>query len=61
MTEAWKEPVAAEVEDLLRRTGTYDVLAGQVVNIADRRGWDAMTSDPERLRRLDPDLRSTLL
>ena len=56
-----EEPVAVEVEELLERTGTYDVLAGHVVHLAGRRGWEAMTSDPGRLRRLDPDLGVTLL
>jgi hypothetical protein len=55
------EPVAAEVEHLLERTGVYDVLAGHVVHTATRRGWDAMTSDPGRLRRLEPDIGLTLL
>lgn len=55
------EPVAAAVEELLERTGTYDALAGHVVHIAARRGWPAMTSDPGRLRRLDPDVELTLL
>ena len=55
------EPVAAAVEELLERTRTYDVLAGHVVHVAGRRGWPAMTSDPERLRRLDPDIELPLL
>jgi hypothetical protein len=39
----------------------YDVPAGHVVHTATRRGWDAMTSDPGRLRRLEPDIGLTLL
>ncbi|MCD2191641.1 PIN domain-containing protein [Actinomycetospora soli] len=56
-----EEPVAAEVEQLLDHVGLFDVLAGHVVHIAKRRGWEAMTADSGRLRRIDPDLPLTLL
>ena len=39
-----------------RRTedGTFDPLASWVTGTARARGWSVLTSDPDRLRRLDP-------
>jgi len=47
---------AAAVEQLLDTSGTVDVLAGWVVHACRQRGWPALSTDPGRLRRIDPDL-----
>ena len=49
------------VETILEAAGTFDVLAGQVVHLAQQRGWPALTDAPDRLRRLAPDLEIDLL
>lgn len=38
-----------------------DVLAGHVVHIARTRGWPVLTTDPDRLRRLDASVEVQLL
>jgi len=45
---------AAAVEQLLDTSGTVDVLAGWVVHTCRQRGWPALSTDPGRLRRVDP-------
>jgi len=52
---------AAAVDRLLERAGVFDALAGQVVYVARQRGWPALTDDPGRLHRVDPDLEVELL
>ncbi|WP_018333425.1 PIN domain-containing protein [Actinomycetospora chiangmaiensis] len=47
---------AAEVAALLADTSTFDVGTGHVCVIARQRGWPVITSDPGRLRRVDPDV-----
>ena len=47
-------PSAASVE-------VVDVLAGHVVHIARTRGWPVLTTDPDRLRRLNPAVEVQLL
>jgi hypothetical protein len=49
------------IESLLSATGTSDVLAAWVVHTCRQRGWAALTADPDRLRRLDPNLETDLL
>jgi len=41
--------------------GTFDPVAAWVVRLCRARGWPALTSDPARLRRLDPSLEVDLL
>lgn len=43
-----------EVDDLYDRAGVFDPLASWVVALCRTRGWPALSSDPARLRRLDP-------
>lgn len=50
-----------EVAELLERTGTFDVCAGQIVVVAQQRGWPVITADPGRLRRIEPDLEVLLV
>lgn len=46
---------AASVEDLLAASRTFDVLAAWVVHLCRQRGgWNALTTDPGRLQRIDP-------
>ncbi|MGH3803356.1 MAG: hypothetical protein ACRDTD_25150 [Pseudonocardiaceae bacterium] len=52
---------AAAVEQALKATNTFDVLAGWVVHACRQRGWPALTTDPARLRRLDPTVPIDLL
>ncbi len=52
---------AARVDQLLAAAGVFDALAGHVVHIAHARGWPALTADPGRLHRVDPDLEVDLL
>jgi len=47
---------AEAVERQLEATNTFDVLAAWVVHACHQRGWPALSLDPERLRRIDPDL-----
>ncbi len=56
------EPAGARaVEQLLADAGSFDVLAGWVVHTCRQRSWPALTTDPDRLRRIDPDLPVDLL
>ncbi|MDN5917942.1 MAG: hypothetical protein L0I76_23080 [Pseudonocardia sp.] len=48
--------VAADVDDQLTHAAMFDALAGHVVHLVRHRGWPALTDDPGRLHRLDPDL-----
>ena len=45
---------AAAIERALEATNTFDVLASWVVHACHQRGWPALTTDPARLRLLDP-------
>ena len=48
---------AASVEQLLATSRTFDVLAAWVVHLCRQRGgWNALTTDPGRLQRIDPQL-----
>lgn len=47
---------ASRVERLLTDAGVWDGTAGAVVYAARHRGWPVLSGDPERLRRIDPDL-----
>jgi len=47
---------AAAVDLLLEAAGVFDALAGQVVHVAAARGWPALTADPGRLQRIDPNI-----
>lgn len=49
------------VDDHGHHLDLVDILAGHVVHTARRRGWPALTTDPDRLHRLDPDLTVELL
>ncbi len=44
---------AVEVDALLAEVGMWDATAAVVVHQARRRGWDVLTTDPGRLRRID--------
>ena len=52
---------AQAVEDLLGRAWAFDVLAAHAVLVAAQRGWLVVTSDPDRLRRLEPHVELNLL
>jgi len=52
---------AAGVEDLLAASRTFDVMAGWVVHLCRQRGWNALTTDPGRLQRIDPQVPTELL
>ena len=55
---------AAAVEQQLEATSTFDVLAGWVVHACRQRilwGWPALTADPGRLQRVNPDVDVDLL
>ena len=52
---------AAGVEELLAASRTFNVTAGWVVHLCRRRGWNALTTDPGRLRRIDPQVPTELL
>lgn len=45
-----------EVADLLARAAVFDVGAAHAVVLARERGWSVITTDPGRLRRIDPDI-----
>jgi uncharacterized membrane protein YhfC len=47
---------AAAVEARQRTAGVFDPLASWVVHACRQRGWPAVSADPRRLRRIDPDL-----
>ncbi|MGH3530065.1 MAG: hypothetical protein ACRDS0_28450 [Pseudonocardiaceae bacterium] len=52
---------ADQVDQLLLAAGVFDALAAHVVYVARQRGWPALTDDPGRLRRIDPDIQLDLL
>ncbi len=52
---------AGQVDQLLIRAGVFDALAGHVAHIARTRGWPALSADPGRLSRVDPDIDIDLL
>jgi hypothetical protein len=52
---------AAGVEELLAASRTFDVMAGWVVYLCRQRGWNALTTDPGRLQRIDPQISIELL
>jgi hypothetical protein len=51
----------AGVEQLLAASRTFDVMAGWVVHLCRQRGWNALTTDPGRLQRIDPQVPTELL
>ncbi len=52
----------AAVQQLLTEAGgVFDVLAGHIVHVATTRGWPVLTTDPQRLRRLAPEVELNLL
>jgi hypothetical protein len=44
----------AGVEELLAASRTFDVMAGWVIYLCRQREWNALTTDPGRLQRIDP-------
>jgi hypothetical protein len=54
---ALDEPLARAAGELCGLTGTADVVDASVVLVARRTGDGILTSDPEDLRRLDPEAR----
>jgi hypothetical protein len=52
---------ARQVDRLLTDAGVFDAMAGHVVHVAQQRGWPALSADPGRLRRIDPDIEIDLL
>ena len=52
---------AAQVEQLLTEVGVFDALAGHIAYVARSRSWPVLTADPDRLRRIAPDLEFDLL
>ncbi len=52
---------AAQVDQLLIAANVFDALAAHVVYIARQRGWPALTADPGRLHRVNPNLDVDLL
>ena len=53
--------LARRIDAVLGTRGVFDGLAGHVVIVARSRGWPVLTADPDRLRRLDPELVVDLL
>jgi hypothetical protein len=47
---------AAAVDARQQAAGVFDPLASWVVHACRQRGWPAVSVDPDRLRRIDPDL-----
>jgi hypothetical protein len=47
---------AEQVDRLLTDADAFDALAGHVIHTAHQRGWPALSADPGRLHRLDPNL-----
>jgi hypothetical protein len=41
---------------LLDESRAWDGVAGHVILVARQRGWPVLTTDPDRLRRIAPDL-----
>jgi hypothetical protein len=52
---------AAGVEELLAASRTFDVMAGWVIYLCRQREWNALTTDPGRLQRIDPQVPTELL
>ncbi|HET9257918.1 MAG TPA: hypothetical protein VFO16_22330 [Pseudonocardiaceae bacterium] len=52
---------AAQVDQLLLDADVFDACAGHVVHAARSRGWPALTADPGRPRRVNPDVELHLL
>lgn len=52
---------ASQVDQLLLAADVFDGCAGHVVHVARARGWPALSADPGRLRRVDPELPIDLL
>jgi hypothetical protein len=52
---------ALKVIRLLDESRAWDGIAGQVILVARQRGWPVLTTDPDRLRRIAPDLDVDLL
>jgi hypothetical protein len=52
---------ATGVEELLVASRTFDVMAGWVTYLCQQRGWNALTTDPGRLQRIDPQVPTELL
>lgn len=52
---------ADQVDQLLTATDVFDGCAGHVVHIARTRNWPVLTTDPGRLRRIDPAVQVDLL
>jgi hypothetical protein len=49
------------VARLLVEAKAWDGTAGHVILVARQRGWPVLTTDPDRLRRIAPDLDVDLL
>ncbi|MGH3810065.1 MAG: hypothetical protein ACRDRU_26285 [Pseudonocardiaceae bacterium] len=47
---------AAAIDTTQQAAGVFDPLASWVVHACHQRGWPAVSTDPDRLRRIDPDL-----
>ena len=54
-------PDASDVAQLLAESPGWDGAAGYIVLVASRRGWPVLCADPDRLRRIAPDLDVDLL
>lgn len=52
---------APKVARLLTEAKAWDGTAGHVILVARQRGWPVLTTDPDRLRRIAPDLDIDLL
>jgi hypothetical protein len=52
---------AGQVDQLLTNAEVFDATAGHVVHVARTRGWPALSADPGRLRRVDPEIDIDLL
>ncbi|MPZ67350.1 MAG: hypothetical protein GEU83_18220 [Pseudonocardiaceae bacterium] len=52
---------AGNVVQLLDEAGVFDATAGHVVHVARQRMWPALSADPGRLRRVDPEIEIDLL
>lgn len=52
---------ARQVDQLLLDADVFDGCAGHVVHVARTRVWPALSADPGRLRRVDPEVQLDLL
>lgn len=52
---------ASKVARLLAEAKAWDGTAGHVILVARQRGWPVLTTDPDRLRRIAPDIDVDLL